>query len=79
MKMYFYDRESGVYQGEEFETDLSVLEDGGVTVLVPPLFDKGYVPIFDWREERWTLKPNGIGGRHSVHSEPICCIVKPPE
>ena len=70
---------SGVYQGEGFKTDLSVMEDGGVTALAPPLFDKGFVSVFDRHKEHWTLKRNGIGGANTVHRDPICSIVKPPE
>ena len=79
MKVYFYDRGNGVYQGEWFETELSVLDDGGVTVLAPPLFDKGFIPIFDRHEESWTRKRNGICGASVVHHDPVCRIVKPPE
>jgi hypothetical protein len=79
MKVYFYDRESGIYQGEGFEEDLSVLEGNGVTVVAPPPYEKGFVPVFDQSEGRWNLKRNGVGGAHFARAEPICRIVKPPE
>ena len=79
MKVYFYDVDSGVYQGEGFETVLSVLDEGGVTAFAPPAFAKGFVPFFDRREELWTLQRNGFGDRPASHVAPICRSVRPPE
>jgi hypothetical protein len=77
MKVYFYDRESGVYQGEGFESGTDLTE--GVTISAPPPYERGFVPVFDRDEGRWVLRGNGFAARHPVLREPICRIVKPPE
>ncbi len=56
MRVYFYDRESGVYQGEGYETNPAVLNEEGVTVVAPPPYEKGSVPVFEPCDGHWTLK-----------------------
>jgi hypothetical protein len=55
MKVYFYDRESGIYQGEEFVADVTEVEDGGATVMAPPSCEKGFVPRFDEGGMGWIM------------------------
>jgi hypothetical protein len=79
MKVYFYDRESGIYQGEGFEEDHSDLENDGVIDIAPPTYDKGFVPRFDRQAGRWILTPASPRKEPSAHRQPICRIVNPVE
>jgi hypothetical protein len=60
MKIYLFNPETGVYQGEDFN-DVS-LEAGqesiqsGATIIAPPPFGQGETPIFLVAEKRWELR-----------------------
>ena len=77
MKVYFYDRESGVYQGEGFETAASVLEEDGVTVTATPPYERGFVPVFSKVTDCWILKRHDNGRGQTISREQVCRTVKP--
>jgi hypothetical protein len=79
MRVYFFDQESGIYQGECYETAPSVLKEDGVTAIAPPPYEQGSVPIFDVREQCWTLKRNDSGIGPPVRRTPVYRIIKSPE
>lgn len=57
MKIYFFDRDSGIYQGEEFEDDALVSEmDNATTVVPPPSCTKGEIAVFDPVAQRWDIR-----------------------
>ena len=77
MKVYRYDTECGVYQGEEFVADLSEVEEGGVTAMAPPSFEKGFVPRFDERKGGWIMTPHTCRSERLTQLRSICRVVKP--
>jgi hypothetical protein len=57
MKVYLFNAENGLYQGETFaEADKIKLEDG-ITSIPVPEYNHGEIPIFDLRENAWAVKP----------------------
>ena len=77
MKVYRYDTRCGVYQGEEFVTDLSEVAEGGVTVMAPPPCEKGFVPCFDEEKGGWIMTPHTCDGERFAQLRSICRVVKP--
>ena len=59
MKIYQYNIETGVYEGELFEDGGNIQYSEGVTTIVPPLYETGQVPVFDMALNRWELLPIG--------------------
>lgn len=55
MKIYFYNSETGVYQGESFGTEIDVHGRDGVTTVPPPAYGKGTIPVFDTQRKLWTV------------------------
>jgi hypothetical protein len=54
MKVYLFEKESGLYLGEDFDSGRDVQEDDGKTVLPPPVTLPGEVPVF-LRERCWRV------------------------
>ncbi len=77
MKVYRYDTECGIYQGEEFVADLSEVEEGGFTAMAPPPWEKGFVPRFEEGKECWIMTPHTPVGEHLAQPRSICRVVKP--
>lgn len=60
MKIYLFDTQNGLYEGESFEeTDMLQYEDG-VTPVPPPEYEQGQVPVFDRRKNEWAVIPVSI-------------------
>jgi len=57
MKAYMYDTETGLYEGETFESEDFIKLEDGLTTSAPPSYDKGQIPVFDLNEQRWSLVP----------------------
>lgn len=57
MKIYLYNTETGLYEGEDFVERNSVNEQSGVTAIAPPEGKKGNVPVFDGNSGEWRLVP----------------------
>lgn len=57
MKVYLFDPENGLFEGESFEEGdmLEFIE--GVTTIAPPPYGAGEVPVFDRERQSWTLMP----------------------
>ncbi len=55
MKVYFFDTETGIYQGEDFEVEQVIQHENGVTTVRPPTYGKGEIPIYDPRVECWSI------------------------
>ncbi len=59
MKIYYYDPETGIYQGEGYEDNrlLSKRKSNrnGMTTVAPPSFEKGRIPVFDSRKATWSV------------------------
>lgn len=61
MKIYRFNPETGAYLGEDFADDGSVLHLDDATTIAPPEVDRGQMPIFHDREQRWEVQPNPRG------------------
>ncbi|AJY68716.1 hypothetical protein RW64_03420 [Geobacter sulfurreducens] len=57
MKVYFFDCATGVYQGEGFEDEAVIEMIEGVTVVAPPPYRKGEIPVYQCERKAWTVKP----------------------
>jgi hypothetical protein len=57
MKVYLFDTESGLYEGESFVDDGMLEYVEGVTAIAPPLYDTGQVPLFDPEQDEWKVMP----------------------
>jgi hypothetical protein len=62
MKIYLFDPESGIYQGEDFADDLPMCPGRGVippyaTAIAPPSYVCGEVPVFISRDQQWQILP----------------------
>jgi hypothetical protein len=61
MKVYYFDSETGIYQGEAF-ADEAPLERGvyvvppDATTIAPPPYGKGQTPFFDVKGQRWEIR-----------------------
>jgi len=60
MKAYLYDPKTGVYEGETFEEVAILQYEDGLTVIQPPEYERGQVPVFDRQKNEWTVIPVGI-------------------
>jgi hypothetical protein len=62
MKIYYFDPETGIYQGEDF-ADEAPLKRGvfvvppNATTIAPPPYGKGQAPFFDVKGQRWEVRP----------------------
>jgi hypothetical protein len=57
MKAYFFDTETGLYEGETFvEAGMLAYEDG-ITPISPPDYEHGRVPVLDRRNKVWAVIP----------------------
>lgn len=60
MKTYLFNPENGLYTGETFEdTDMLQYEEG-ITLVPPPEFEHGQVPVFDHQKNEWTVIPVAV-------------------
>jgi hypothetical protein len=62
MKIYLFDPESGVYQGEDFADDLPMRPGRNMlppyaTTIAPPPYGRGEVPVFIYAEHQWKILP----------------------
>ncbi|BDV41144.1 hypothetical protein GURASL_00670 [Geotalea uraniireducens] len=70
MKIYLYDCDSGVYQGEDFVADEGQWAGSmpaGATTVEPPPAKGGEAPIFDAATRRWELRPVAALRKGSGH------------
>lgn len=57
MKAYLFNSENGIYQGETFEDADSIKYADGITLIAPPHYERGQVPVFDRRKGEWAVIP----------------------
>jgi hypothetical protein len=62
MRVYLYDAESGLYEGEDFCDDRELNENDGITTLAPPTVMLGHVAVFDAELRRWKQVPIAESG-----------------
>lgn len=57
MKVYLFNTDSGLYEGEAFFDAREINEGVGATVKAPPERPFGQVPIYDQERGDWQLVP----------------------
>jgi hypothetical protein len=57
MKIYLFNVENGLYEGETFEEPDMLEYEEGVTIIAPPLYEAGQVPVFDAEQDGWKVMP----------------------
>lgn len=57
MKVYLFNVENGVYEGELFEEVDRLVNEEGITAMAPPDYEHGQVPVFDRRKKEWAVIP----------------------
>lgn len=55
MKVYLYDAENGLFEGETFEAPKMLQYEEGVTPVPPPEYEHGHVPVFDRNRNEWEV------------------------
>ena len=61
MKIYYFDEETGIFQGEDF-VDEDPLKRGaciipiGATMIAPPFYRSGQSPFFDLKAQCWEVR-----------------------
>jgi len=60
MKVYLYDTENGLFEGETFEDPKMLQYEEGVTPVPPPEYEHGHVPVFDRNRNEWAVIPTTI-------------------
>ncbi|NTV50130.1 MAG: hypothetical protein HGB32_00750 [Geobacteraceae bacterium] len=57
MKAYLFNSENGLYEGETYEEAGMLQYEEGITLIAPPKFEHGQVPVFDRRKNDWAVIP----------------------
>ena len=78
MRVFYYDEEIGIFQGEGYEQGSIAFDTPGMTTIAPPPHQQGMVPVFLPDEGRWIQRRIGLYGAHTAPGEWRCRIVKPP-
>lgn len=60
MKAYLFDTRTGLYAGETFEKADMLPYEEGITLIPPPEYGHGQVPVFDCRSNAWAVIPISI-------------------
>jgi hypothetical protein len=56
VRIFYFDPENGLYQGEGFMEAFRPDAHKGVTTAAPPQYQKGEVPVFDHVRQCWTIQ-----------------------
>ena len=57
MKTYLFNTETGLYEGETFENADTLKYVEGMTLVSPPDYGHGHVPVFDRQKNEWAVIP----------------------
>jgi len=57
MKVYLFNSENGLYEGETFEEAAILQYEDGITPIPPPSYEQGQVPVFDRQTKAWAVIP----------------------
>lgn len=69
MRVYVYSPETGYFQGEDFIEDSRLDTIEGATRVVPPVYHRGELPVFDRSLQCWRVvtKSEHFPDRHTEH------------
>lgn len=57
MRVYLFNSENGLYEGETFENTDTLKYADGITPVLPPDYEHGQVPVFDTGKNVWAVIP----------------------
>jgi len=60
MKVYLFNSENGLYEGETFEEAAMLQYEEGITPIPPPDYEHGQIPVFDRQNKTWAVIPTTI-------------------
>ena len=60
MKVYLFDTQSGLYEGESFEKAGMLQYVEGITTVPAPGYGHGYIPVFDKDRQVWEVIPHSL-------------------
>lgn len=60
MKVYMFDPQNGLFEGEAFEDPKMLKHKDGITPIPPPDYEHGQVPVFDHQNNNWSVIPINI-------------------
>lgn len=60
MKVYLFDNETGVYEGETFLEADKLSNEEGVTAIPPPEYGDGHVVVYDKQRQAWEVIPAAV-------------------
>ena len=67
MRVYLFNVENGLYEGEDFCDAKEIKPEEGITAVAPPDVQRGQAPVYDAELCRWRLVPIEVmGGRKNV-------------
>lgn len=72
MKVYLFDTQNGLFEGETFEDPNFITYEEGMTPIPPPEYKHGQIPVFDHRMNEWAVIPLTIARQllNGTTSEP---------
>lgn len=72
MKVYLFDTQSGLFEGETFEEPDMIQYEEGMTATPPPEYTHGQVPVFDHHKNEWSVIPISVARQllNGTMSEP---------
>ncbi|NVN92795.1 MAG: hypothetical protein HXX11_19665 [Desulfuromonadales bacterium] len=79
MKVYLFNTENGLYEGETFVAADMLEDEEGVTTVAPPAHQTGFVPIFEICQQKWILRPVAqvrdqfMGRKGTRYEDPCPC------
>lgn len=74
MKVYQFNTDTGLYEGETFEESDMLQYEDGITPVPPPAYGHGQVPVFDRSRNEWSVLPITIV-RHQLDGRMSECTV----
>ena len=55
MKVYLFNSNNGLYEGEDFQADDRIGVEEGMTTVPPPTRQPGQIPVYDRNSGSWRL------------------------
>jgi hypothetical protein len=76
MRVFYYDEDNGIFQGEGYEDGHITPDTPGMTTIAPPPREQGMVPVFLRGEWRWIQQQIGRYGTNVAPGTWRCRIIK---
>ena len=60
MKVYLFDTQTGLYEGDSFEEPDMLKYEEGITTVPSPDYQQGQIPVFDKTRQVWEVIPISV-------------------